>query len=92
MSIIALVGSVTLVLQEATLKKLLLPLVALAAGTLLGGPRYPMIPASSHKLGNDLRIYAIKLNTLHIICFLVGFGGSARNSVCRRASIVSDIF
>ena len=37
MSVIALIGSVTLFLNEATLKKLLLPLVALAAGSLLGG-------------------------------------------------------
>ena len=36
MSAIALIGSVTLILQETTLKKILLPLVALAAGTLLG--------------------------------------------------------
>lgn len=49
MSIIALVGGATLVLQEATLK-LLLSLVDLATGTLLGGALYPVIPASSHKL------------------------------------------
>ncbi len=57
MSTIALVGSVTLVLQETTLKKLLLPLVALAAGTLLGGALFHMIPASVEKLGNDFSIY-----------------------------------
>jgi zinc and cadmium transporter len=37
MSAIALVGSVTLLFSEAALHKLLLPLVALAAGALLGG-------------------------------------------------------
>jgi zinc and cadmium transporter len=37
MSAIALVGSVTLVLCEATMKIILLPLVAFAAGSLLGG-------------------------------------------------------
>jgi zinc and cadmium transporter len=66
MSVIALVGSVTLVLQEATLKKLLLPLVALAAGTLLGGALFHMIPASVDKLGNNLRIY---------VWIIVGFTG-----------------
>jgi zinc and cadmium transporter len=50
MSAIALVGSVTLVLREETLKKLLLPLVALASGTLLGGALFHMIPASVDKL------------------------------------------
>jgi zinc and cadmium transporter len=64
MSVIALVGSVTLVLQEKTLKKLLLPLVALAAGTLLGGALFHMIPASVDRLGNDLWIY---------VWILVGF-------------------
>ena len=57
MSAIALVGSVTLFLNEATLKKLLLPLVALAAGTLLGGALLHMIPAAIEKSGNQLSIY-----------------------------------
>ncbi|MBF8254709.1 MAG: zupT [Deltaproteobacteria bacterium] len=70
MSVIALVGSVTLVLQEATLKKLLLPLVALAAGTLLGGALFHMIPASVNKLGNNIGIY------VWIIVGFTGFFGS----------------
>jgi zinc and cadmium transporter len=57
MSAIALVGSLTLILPEETLKKLLLPLVALAAGTLLGGALFHMIPAAVDELGNQLSIY-----------------------------------
>jgi zinc and cadmium transporter len=57
MSAIALIGSVTLFLSEATLKRLLLPLVALAAGTLLGGALLHMIPAAIEKSGNQLSIY-----------------------------------
>lgn len=57
MSAIALVGSVTLILSEATLKKVLLPLVALAAGTLLGGALFHMIPEAVDELGNRLSIY-----------------------------------
>jgi len=57
MSAIALIGSVTLVFREETLKKLLLPLVALASGTLLGGAFFHMIPAAVDKLGNHLSIY-----------------------------------
>lgn len=64
MSAIALVGSVSLTLREETLKKLLLPLVALSAGTLLGGALFHMIPASVDKLGNHLSIY---------IWILIGF-------------------
>ena len=45
-SALALVGSVTLLLQESTLQKVLLPLVAFAAGSLVGGALFHMIPAS----------------------------------------------
>ncbi|HSK30415.1 MAG TPA: ZIP family metal transporter [Candidatus Limnocylindria bacterium] len=57
MSAVALIGSVTLFLSEATLKKILLPLVALAAGTLLGGAFLHMIPAAIEKSGNRPSIY-----------------------------------
>jgi zinc and cadmium transporter len=46
MSAIALVGSVTLLLSEAALKRVILPLVAFAAGSLIGGAFFHMIPAS----------------------------------------------
>ena len=46
MSIISLVGAVTLVFSESTLKRLLLPLVALSAGSLIGGAFFHMIPAA----------------------------------------------
>lgn len=46
MSAIALVGSVTLVLSDATLQRLLLPLVSFAAGSLIGGALFHMIPAA----------------------------------------------
>jgi zinc and cadmium transporter len=47
MSAIALVGSVTVILRPSTLERLLLPLVSLAAGTLLGGAFFHMIPAGT---------------------------------------------
>jgi zinc and cadmium transporter len=46
MSAIALVGTVTLVLPERHLRRILMPLVALAAGTLMGGGLFHMIPAA----------------------------------------------
>jgi zinc and cadmium transporter len=46
MSAIALVGAITLVLKESTLQKILLPLVALSAGSLIGGAFFHMIPAA----------------------------------------------
>jgi zinc and cadmium transporter len=57
MSLIALVGSLTLVLKQTTLDKILLPLVAFAAGSLIGGALFHMIPASIHQMGNDISVY-----------------------------------
>ena len=53
MSAIALVGSITLVLSESTLQRIILPLVALAAGSLIGGAFFHMIPAGLAEYGDD---------------------------------------
>lgn len=50
MSAIALVGSVTTLLKPATLDRLLLPFVSLAAGTLIGGALFHMVPEGSAAL------------------------------------------
>ena len=57
MCILALVGAATLSLSEKALQKLLLPLVALSAGSLLGGAFFHMIPESIEKTGDDLTVY-----------------------------------
>jgi zinc and cadmium transporter len=46
MSAIALVGSVTLMLRASTLERILLPLVSFAAGSLIGGALFHMVPAA----------------------------------------------
>jgi hypothetical protein len=51
MSAIALVGVVTLLLPQATLQRILLPMVGLAAGSLLGGAFFHMLPGSVDALG-----------------------------------------
>jgi zinc and cadmium transporter len=56
MSAIAMVGSVTLALKPATLDRLLLPLVAFAAGSLIGGAFFHMIPASMGEPGDILNV------------------------------------
>jgi zinc and cadmium transporter len=53
MSVIALVGSVTLLLKPATLDLIVTPLVAFAAGSLLGGAFFHMLPAAASE-SNDL--------------------------------------
>ena len=57
MSVLALVGSVTLLLAEDTLRRLLKPLVALAAGTLLGGALFHMLPEGVEAMGPGISPY-----------------------------------
>lgn len=57
MSLLALTGSLTLVLKQRTLDRLLLPLVAFAAGSLIGGALFHMIPTSVREMGNTTAVY-----------------------------------
>jgi zinc and cadmium transporter len=57
MSALALTGSLTMVIPERTFERLVLPLVALAAGSLLGGALFHMLPEAVDQLGNELRVY-----------------------------------
>jgi zinc and cadmium transporter len=58
MSALALVGSVTALLRPETLRRILLPLVAFAAGTLLGGALLHMMPAAVSISGPRLSVFA----------------------------------
>jgi zinc and cadmium transporter len=68
MSAIALVGTFTLLLREATLQRILLPLVAFAAGSLIGGAFFHMIPASIGQTASPLLT-----STWAVLGFLVFF-------------------
>lgn len=57
MCLLALAGVATLSLNEKTLHRLLLPLVALSAGSLLGGAFFHMIPESLEKTGHGISVY-----------------------------------
>jgi zinc and cadmium transporter len=57
MSALALSGSVTLLLPERAFDRIVPPLVALAAGTLIGGALLHMLPGAVDAMGNDLRVY-----------------------------------
>jgi len=54
MSAIAMVGSVTLLLGPALRQRVILPLVALAAGSMIGGAFFHLIPASLRRDGASL--------------------------------------
>jgi zinc and cadmium transporter len=58
MSVIALTGSVTLLLKQATLDRIIMPLVAFAAGSLLGGAFFHMLPAATQDTSDALLVYA----------------------------------
>jgi zinc and cadmium transporter len=58
MSCVSLVGSLTLLLKRETLDRILLPLVAFAAGSLIGGAIFHMIPAAVEELNNSIALYA----------------------------------
>jgi len=57
MSLIALVGIVTLILSEQTLQKILLPFVAFAAGSLIGSAFLHMVPAGLSGYGGGDSFY-----------------------------------
>jgi zinc transporter ZupT len=57
MSSIALVGSLTLILSEETWNKISLPLIAFAAGSLIGGAIFHMIPSAVTQMGNVTELY-----------------------------------
>jgi zinc and cadmium transporter len=57
MSGVALVGSITLVLRPGTLERLLRPMVAFAAGTLLGGAFLHMLPGAIETMGAGSAVF-----------------------------------
>ncbi len=57
MSAIALIGSVTLILKKSTLQRIILPLVAFSAGSLIGGAFFHMIPAGLLQYGNNILFF-----------------------------------
>ena len=57
MSAIALVGSATLLLSPSTLERIVPSLVALAAGSLLGGAFFHMLPAATANAAEPLPVF-----------------------------------
>ena len=57
MSLLALSGSLTLLLPRRSFDRVVPPLVALAAGTLIGGALLHMLPEAVTAMGNELEVY-----------------------------------
>jgi zinc and cadmium transporter len=58
MTAIGLVGGLTLVLGERTLRRILLPLVAVSAGSLIGGALFHMLPEALERIGRGISAFA----------------------------------
>lgn len=58
MTAIALTGSITLLLKESTLERIIMPLVAFAAGSLLGGAFFHMLPSAADRIADPVVLYA----------------------------------
>jgi zinc and cadmium transporter len=56
-TLLALSGGLTLLLPEPVFNRTVQPLVALAAGSLLGGALFHMLPEAVAALGNGLAVY-----------------------------------
>lgn len=57
MALLSLTGSITLLLPDRLFNRIVLPLVSLAAGTLLGGALFHMVPEAVRRAGNSLDVY-----------------------------------
>jgi zinc and cadmium transporter len=73
MSALALVGMVTALLPPARLERLILPLVGLAAGSLLGGAFFHMLPESVDEIGNHLSVYVAVISGFLVFFVLEQF-------------------
>jgi zinc and cadmium transporter len=57
MCVIALVGGIAAILRESTLQRVTRSIVAFAAGTLLGGAFFHMIPASAERAQGEISVF-----------------------------------
>jgi len=58
-SLIALIGAITLLLSEGAFQRLLLPWVAISAGSLIGGALFHMLPEAVQSLKGDCLLYLL---------------------------------
>ena len=58
MTSIALVGGIMLVLRESSFQRIILPLVAFSAGSLMGGAMFHMLPEGLDRSGNTTAFWA----------------------------------
>jgi zinc and cadmium transporter len=57
MSALALVGSFSVLMRESLFRRMVMPLVALAAGALLGGAMFHMLPESLAAIDSELSVF-----------------------------------
>ncbi len=73
MSLLALVGGLALLLPDRLFDRVVPPLVALAAGTLVGGALLHMLPGAVAEMGNTLEVYLFVLAGFFVFLLLEQF-------------------
>jgi zinc and cadmium transporter len=73
MALVGLVGAVTLLLEERTFRRLLLPLVAFSAGSLLGGAFLHLLPSATEHEGFTLGVSLAVLSGFAVFFLLEQF-------------------
>ncbi len=73
MSSIALIGSITLIINKKTLEHILLMLVSLSAGSLLGGAFFHLLPAALIAIGSVTHTFAWTLTGFAIFFVIEQF-------------------
>ncbi|MCK5211621.1 ZIP family metal transporter, partial [Candidatus Parcubacteria bacterium] len=73
MSAVSLVGALALVLKENILKRIIKPLVAFSAGSLLGGAFFHLLPEALKESGEVIKIFVILLIGFAIFFLLEQF-------------------
>jgi zinc and cadmium transporter len=61
MSLVALVGWLTLLLSEKNFKKIIYPLVSFSAGAMMGGAFLHMLPEAVKELGDGMNVFLLVL-------------------------------
>lgn len=68
MSLVSLVGAITISITQEKLKKFLSLFIAMASGTLLGGAFFHMIPRTLSKSNDHLQIMTLVVSGFFLMC------------------------
>ena len=86
-SLIALIGILTLVVKEKVLNKILLTLVGFAAGALMGGAFLHLLPESYEKAGHGVACLFVLIGFIGLLVLFIVY---MMRRVCPTCEIVEE--